>query len=511
MITVDKNRDIPLYVQIRDAIQELIKSGQLQPGDKLPPVTTLARDIGVTQATIRRALQDLTDAGQAKCHVGRGTFIQEIPESEEGASITADKTVSLPLRPQASNHCYEFAARKLRMGMSKALDDIMSLAVKPGLIHFTRGIPDPSLLPANLLPQLNETTLTRDGNELLVASDPLGRFELRQEIARRASTAHMTITPDQVLITNGSIQAISLLGQANLESGRKILCETPCFKGIIESFAASGHWVDTVMRDQDGPLIPLPSRTNGLEPFLLYLCPYAHNPMGTNLEKNRFVQLVDWCRKTGSLIVADEIFRDLCFSPPETPSLLEALGPEQCAVVSSLSKTVTTGFRVGWIISSARRIHHLAQLKRVMDQSTPPITQGMALSLLQSETFDKHLKRIQATYLHRRDLMLQILAREMPAGIHWTTPDGGFSLMLELPVGYSSVALFLAAIDRGISFLPGPLFDIDQRFINYCRLSYAWTSDEQIKEGIELLADAVTSLLKKPAGDSGLSGLGSYQ
>jgi len=511
MITVDKSRDIPLYIQIRDAIQELIKSGQLQPGDKLPPVTALARDIGVTQATIRRALQDLTDAGQAKCHVGRGTFIQEIHESEGSASITADKTVSLPPQPQSANHSYEFAARKLRMGMSKALDDIMSLAVKPGLIHFTRGIPDPSLLPDGLLPELTETTLARDGNDLLVAGDPLGRFDLRQEIARRSSTAHMTITPDQVLITNGSIQAISLLGQANLESRRKVLCETPCFKGIIESFAASGHWVDTVMRDQDGPLLPLPLRPNGQPPFLLYLCPYAHNPMGTNIETNRFAQLVDWCRKTGSLIVADEIFRDLCFSPPATPSLLEVLGPEQCVVVSSLSKTVTTGFRIGWIISSARRIHHLAQLKRVMDQSTPPITQGMALSLLRSETFDEHINHIRATYLHRRDLMLQVLTREMPENIRWTTPDGGFSLLLELPAGYSSVALFLTAIDRGISFLPGPLFDIDQRFINYCRLSYAWINDEQIKEGVELLADAVTNLLKKPAGDSGLTGLGNYQ
>lgn len=99
----------------------------------------------------------------------------------------------------------------------------------------------------------------------------------------------------------------------------------------------------------------------------------------------------------------------------------------------------------------------------------------------------------------------------MPEDLNWTIPDGGFSMMLELPKGYSSVALFLAAIDRGVSFLPGPLFDIDQRYVNYCRLSYAWTDDDQIKEGVELLADAVTAMLRRPAGDSGLTGLGSYQ
>jgi 2-aminoadipate transaminase len=107
--------------------------------------------------------------------------------------------------------------------------------------------------------------------------------------------------------------------------------------------------------------------------------------------------------------------------------------------------------------------------------------------------------------------MLRALERYMPEGVSWTRPEGGFSLLLELPRGYSSVALFLFAINKGVSFLPGPLFDIDQRFVNCCRIGYAWSDEAEIKEGIELLASAVEQFIRRPPGDSGLSGLGSYQ
>lgn len=106
--------------------------------------------------------------------------------------------------------------------------------------------------------------------------------------------------------------------------------------------------------------------------------------------------------------------------------------------------------------------------------------------------------------------MLDSLQRLMPQEITWSKPQGGFSMMLQLPKGYSSVALFLAAIEKGVAFLPAPLFDIDHRFVHCFRVSYAWSDEDHIKEGIELLASAVEDLLSEPAGDSGLSGLGSY-
>jgi len=107
--------------------------------------------------------------------------------------------------------------------------------------------------------------------------------------------------------------------------------------------------------------------------------------------------------------------------------------------------------------------------------------------------------------------MLRALETHMPQGVSWSTPTGGFSMLLELPRGYSSVALLLLAIDRGVSFLPGPLFDIDQRYVHALRLSCAWTDERQISEGIELLAGAIEEYIRQPPEDSGLSGLGNFQ
>jgi GntR family transcriptional regulator len=172
---------------------------------------------------------------------------------------------------------------------------------------------------------------------------------------------------------------------------------------------------------------------------------------------------------------------------------------------------VMTGLRLGWLISSAERVREIAHLKRLMDHSTPAFIQGMALTILQSGKFDSHTEQMKTIYRERMEILLQSLKKLMPSGVTWSNPVGGFSIFVELPKGYSSVALLLSAIDRGVSFLPGPLFDIDHRFVHALRLSTAWTDKHQIKEGVELLASAIEELISMPPGESGLSGLGNFQ
>ncbi len=517
-LSVDKSSDIPLYIQIRDRISQAIDQGTLKAGDRLPAVSALARDIGVTQATVRRALQDLTDAGQACCHVGRGTFIQEAKASQDEFVDGAPAETKRPAPskrtspPGEGQNPFEFAARRLRMGVSKALTDIMTLANKPGMLHLTKGVPDPSLIPANFLEEVSAGIFAAGSQSLIEATDSLGMYQLRAEIATRSSIDGLSISPDQVLITNGSLQALTLIAQASLEDNRQVYFETPCFTGVINTFITMGHWPETISRDHQGPLVDTLIEKSGEKAAILYLCPYAQNPMGTDLSSARSRQLVDWAKRTGSTIIADEIFKDLHFSQSQAqPSLLQSLGAEQTIVVSSLSKSVMTGLRLGWLISSPKKVQQLAQLKRLMDHSCPTIIQAMALEIFRSGKFAAHTERMRVIYEERMKIMTDLLHRLMPKEVSWTRPDGGFSMLLELPRGYSSVALFLAAISKGVAFAPGPLFDIDQRFVHCLRLSCAWADGDQLKEGIELLADTLHDFLSRPAGESGLSGLGSYQ
>lgn len=513
---VDRDSATPLYIQIRETVVEAIESGKLVPGDKLPSVSLLAKEIGVTPATVRRALKDLGDAGHTECHVGRGTFIRAAtdPDGKEtknsaGHGAEAENT---DRRNAPPSNPFAFATKRLRRGITNALFDIMPLAHKPGIIQLTRGIPDGDLLPPNFLEEVTEETLAGGSKKFIQATEELGMYELREEIAVRFNKGGGGITPDQVLITNGSLQAVTLVAQAMLEKKPGIICETPCFLGIPDTFSAMGHWVETVQRDEHGPQVAKLRSLSSSAPRLLYLCPYTHNPMGTNLGRERQEELAIWANQTGSIVVADEIFKDLIFEgEAQSRSLLTELGSEQTIIVSSLSKSVMTGLRLGWIISSPGRISDLARLKRLMDHSTPTLIQGMALTILKSGKFDQHTSTMKTLYKKRMATMLKALKRHMPEGVSWTNPAGGFSIFVELPKGYSSVALFLAAIGRGVSFLPGPLFDIDHRYIHALRLSTAWADEHQIKEGVELLADAVKELVSHPPSEPGLSGLGTFQ
>ena len=319
------------------------------------------------------------------------------------------------------------------------------------------------------------------------------------------------MSPEQVLITNGVSQAITLISQAAMEGGHKMICETPGFLGIANAMSSHGHWVETVQRDDEGPLIEQVNRFCGNEGSMLYICPYVHNPTGRNMTGQRARDLASWARKNGAVIIADEIFRDLQYARPGNPGMLSLLDTERTIIVSSLSKTVMTGLRLGWVVSSPSRIKELTRLKKLMDHACPTMVQAMALNILKSGRYEHHRELMAGIYERRMSLMLEWLGRRMPDGVKWTTPEGGFSMMLELPNGYSSVALLLFAVEKGVSFLPGPLFDIDHRYVNGIRLSCAWADEQQIKEGVELLADAISEFIRRPPADSGLSGLGGYQ
>ncbi|MCM2284509.1 MAG: PLP-dependent aminotransferase family protein [Desulfobacula sp.] len=512
-IEINKKSDQPLYAQIRDSIEQAILNKTLNPGDKLPSVACFAKDVGVTQATIRRALEDLSKQGFTTCHVGRGTFIEDFEAKKQmngNASIISFKENFNVFRNSQSRPELKFAARRLRRGISDGLKELMTLAQQGNLISFGKGIPDPGLHEPGFFEAMVKDALTENHEKYITSLDCQGLIELREEIASHYAGKGVHITPDQILITNGSQQAATLVALDAAERKLPVICEAPCFQGITETVAVHGNWVDTIPRDEFGPVPEYLEHFTG-QPFLLYVCPEFHNPMGTDMAPDRHEALVQWARKNKAVILSDEIFQDLRLEGTPPKSFYNSLGEEQTIIMSSVSKTLMSGLRVGWMISSVSRIREFTKLKRLMDHSCPPLMQGMVAKLFHSGKYNEHLLRIRSIYFERRNLMLECLKQLMPEGVTWTTPKGGFSLWVTLPEGYSSIALLLSAIDKGINFLPGPLFDIDQRFVKHFRLSFAWSDLEKIVEGIEILADTVKEILRHPPGDSGLSGLGNFQ
>lgn len=489
----DRTSTIPLYIQIREEIRQDITSGSLKAGERLPPVTALATKKGVTAATIRRALQDLINDDLVSSHVGRGTFVCE------------QKNISF-----AVNHDYA-QSNRLRQTVTRNLTEMMSLAQKPGVISFTRGTGATEIIEKGILQRLTQQALS-DGEELFWDyGDPRGLLSLRKAIARLYLEQGVSITPEQVLITSGSQQALSIIAQQTAESGNTFICETPCYTGVTNAFSVFGAQIKTVQRDSDGPILSqLPNRQNTENP-LFYVCPVLHNPMGTDISKEKQQEVVLWARKNCATILSDEVFRDLHTGETQPPSFLQELGPEQAIILGSLSKSFISGLRVGWIITSEERIRSLTHIKKATDLGCPPLMQGIARAFLEDEQgFYAHRNRIRAYYNNLRDTTLEALVKYMPENVVWTKPQGGFQLWVTLPIGYSSIELFLRCVEMGVAFLPGPLQDIDNRFTNSFRLCYGSLTVIEINNGIKRLGTAVKQYLNESPGESGRTGLGDF-
>ncbi|MCG8634499.1 MAG: PLP-dependent aminotransferase family protein [Desulfobacterales bacterium] len=504
-IDIDKKSGKPLYVQIRDRIRQAIVEKELAPGDKLPTVAAFAKQVGVTQATIRRAMEDLKQQGLTRCHVGRGTFVSA-PESrteEPGAGQVFEPSRESRIRPVV-------AARQLRQGVSKGLCDLMSVASQPGVLDFAKGIPDPGLLDPGVFEEMVATAMAGDLNEYMGYGELLGMPELRAEIAERYAEKGVRISPDHVLITNGAQQGASIAARDAAEKKRHVIVKTPGFQGIVDAFVGNGNWVDTVIADKGMDVPGQLEAITGTGSHLLSICPDFHNPIGEETMAKQRKKIAAWAKKNNGIILSDEIFQDLRMEGQAPESMINLLGEDQTIIISSLSKSLMSGLRMGWMISSPRRIAEFARLKRLMGHGGPPLMQGVSLAFFRSGAYDSHLEKIRKIYMERRDVMLSCLDQLMPEGVEWTKPNGGFALWVTLPRGYSSVALLISVLDKGINLVPGPVFDMDQRFVNAFRLGWAWTDADQIVEGMEILADAIKELLRKPPGDAGLSGLGHF-
>lgn len=507
-VELDKKSGKPLYVQIRDRIRQAILDGELAAGDKLPAVAAFAKEIGVTQATIRRAMEDLKDQGLTHCHVGRGTFVSDAPDREQDREMGRNPSMGVP------EHGPQFqpamAARQFRQRVSKGLCDLMSVATQPGVIDFSKGVPDPSLMDSGVFEEMVAAAMAGDAREYMEYGDLRGMPALREAISKRYEDKGVQVSPDQVLITNGAQQGACIAARDAAEKRRRVIVKTPGFQGIVDAFVGNGNWVETVIAGPDRNVAEQVERFCGKESHLLSICPDFHDALGDDIMAGQRKKIAAWARRNNGIVLSDEVYQDLRLEGTLPDPMINLLGAERTIVISSLSKTLMPGLRLGWMISSQRRIAEFTRIKRLMGQTGPSLMQGVALQFFRSGAYDRHLEKMNAIYLRRRETMLSCLEQLMPGGVEWTRPNGRFALWVTLPRGYSSVALLVSVLDKGVNLVPGPVFDLDQRFVNAFRLSWAWTGRERIVEGVEILADAVKELLRHPPGDSGLSGLGHF-
>jgi 2-aminoadipate transaminase len=388
---------------------------------------------------------------------------------------------------------------------SSIIRELLKLTQNPEVISFAGGLPASDLFPIERFEEACRTVLERDAVAALQYGETEGYRPLRDMIARHIARYGIKAQAENVLVTSGSQQALDLIGKLLINAGDRILVEAPTYLGALQAFTVYGAEYVSVPCDEDGLRIDLLEAALRSGPKFMYVLPNFQNPGGTTLSLDRRRALVLIADKYGIPIIEDDPYGQLRYEGEHLPPLVVLDRQNQTSdtaytlgnviYLSSFSKTLAPGLRLGWIVAPPEVIAKLVQLKQGADLHTSTFAQVVAYEVARGNFLDERVKRLRIVYRERRDAMLQALAQYFPSEVSWTHPQGGLFLWVTLPKGLDANELFEEALKQNVAFVPGdPFFAPNgqtQEGRRHLRLNFSNARPEQIREGIRRLSVAV--------------------
>jgi 2-aminoadipate transaminase len=336
-----------------------------------------------------------------------------------------------------------------------------------------------------------------------------GYRPLRDMIARHMVRYGIAVEPENILITSGSQQALDLIGKIFINPGDRLLVEKPTYVGALQAWNAYQAEYITLALDDEG------LQTDGLEDALragakfIYVLPNFHNPAGVTLALERRQRLVELADRYGVPLIEDDPYGQLRYEGEHLPPLVVLDGrlrtreevpySGNVLYLSTFSKTLAPGLRLGWVVAPAAVIQRLVHAKQGVDLHTSTLAQMIAYEVARGGFLDRHVRFIRTVYRERRDAMFAALRKYFPASAHWTTPQGGLFLWVTLPECLDATVLLQAAIAENVAFVPGVSFFADGSGHHTFRLNFSNATPARIEEGIRRLGSVLERALAPSA------------
>ncbi len=422
------------------------------------------------------------------------------------------------MKTTTATNPWQLARRAERMNPS-VIREILKVTERPGIISFAGGLPSAKTFPVAEFADACAKVLRDDAQAALqyAASEGFGPL-----VEMVAAGLPWEVNPEQVLITTGSQQGLDLVAKVLIDTGSRVLVETPTYLGALQAFTPMEPEIVSVRSDEHGVDIDdltakckLGSDSSSRQPSsrhagtptkldsdpnfprFLYVLPNFQNPTGRTMTEARRAALFQRAAELGLPLVEDNPYGDLWFdTPPPLP--LTARNPEGCIYLGSFSKVLAPGLRLGFLVAPKAVFPKLLQAKQAADLHSPGFNQRMIAEVMKGGFLDRHVPTIRALYKTQRDAMLAALEREMPKGdgsddsrMTWNKPEGGMFLWARLPKGMNAVELLPKAVDKGVAFVPGLAFFADNADPRSLRLSFVTPSVSEIERGVAALAAAV--------------------
>jgi len=396
---------------------------------------------------------------------------------------------------------HELYARRAEGMRASDIREILKVTAQPEVISLAGGLPAPELFPIDEYRRAFEWVLESDAAQALQYGPSEGYRPLRGFLAERLSRFGMHCGAEDVLITNGSQQALDLIGKILLDPGDSILLEKPTYLGALQAFNQYQPRYAVARMDEDGMRVDdveaLLSRQHqdGRRIKFIYAIPNFQNPTGRSMSLERRQRLVELANSFGVPIVEDDPYGELRYEGEALPTL-KSLDTSGCVIyLGTFSKILAPGLRLGWVVAAPEALEGLLHGKQPTDLHTGMVQQMATYEVIKDGYLVRHVEEIKAFYRERRDVMLRALEEHFPADAHFTRPAGGLFVWAELPRDVDTRELLLDAVQQRVAFVPGQGFHPDNSGTNTMRLNFSNVPPDQLREGVRRLGTAIARRL----------------
>ncbi|MHC1725400.1 MAG: PLP-dependent aminotransferase family protein [Syntrophobacteraceae bacterium] len=460
------------YTLVGKNILDLIESGALKPGDRIPSLRNMGTRMRVSVTTVLQAYMDLEGEGVIESRPKSGFFVcadsMRLPP-------TPAPGVSSPIEPRELNR-------------SELIGTVRDLLGRTDILPFAVACPDASLLPARDLGRIMASVLRQDPLRTIGYEMVRGNLELRKQIAFRCIDAGASVMPDEIIVTNGAMEAIFIAVRCLTRPGDAVVIQSPAYYCFMHLFDTLGLRVIEIPSRPEGGISPT-ELADAVNQYDVKACIFNlnfNNPDGSVVPDEAKRELVSLLSKKGIPLIEDDVSGDIHFGPERPPVCLKYDKEGLVMLCSSFSKTIAPGYRVGWLIPG--RFFNKAQgIKVDTSVCTASPSQVAIAEFLRTGRYERHLKRLRTTVEKQMRSTQLAISRYFPADTKVTRPAGGLALWVELPQHVDSRDLFFRARAEGIGIVPGLICSTFDKYRNFIRITCGGIWNRQIEKGIETL------------------------
>lgn len=467
------------YEQLADEMAQAMRDGLLKPGDRLPSVRQTCERRGISPSTVFQAYGLLETRGLIDARPRSGYYVR--------AQKRAARAVPQPVQPRAE---------ATAVAVSALAFELLESTRDPAVVPLGSAFPAAHLFPFDALARSGARAMRRLKPSQITTALTAGDAGLRQALRRRYALQGVPLAEDELVITNGAMEALNLCLQAATQPGDVVAVESPTFYAALQALERLNLKAVEVATDpRDG--VDLPALAELLTRHKVGACwfmPTLQNPLGALMPPSRKQALVSLLARHGVPLIEDDVYGELYADvrrPPPAKAFDTAGGVLHCA---SFSKCLAPGYRVGW--AAAGRFAPAVQRLKMMSSLSTSLPAQLAIGdFLTQGGYDRHLRQLRAALAAGQQRARRLIERHFPAGTRVTRPQGGYFLWLELPAAVDALVLHHRAMAEGISTAPGVLFSADRRFVHHLRLNVGHPGDPRVDDALRRLGELASSAL----------------